>query len=95
MGHSGYEMLPHKMQKTIFKWMNTSTNHNMHHKYVRCNYGLYFNIWDRLLNTNHAKYEELFESVTARRNEAFSKAKDNDSNELQPEILLNNSSFSA
>lgn len=92
MGHSGYEILPHKMQQTFFKWMNTSTNHNMHHKYVRCNYGLYFNIWDRLLNTNHAKYEELFETVTARRDEAFARGAEENEEPVQ-ELSLNNSTI--
>jgi len=34
---------------------------------VKCNYGLYFNIWDILMNTNHAKYYATFDEVTARR----------------------------
>jgi len=76
MGHLGYEVFPQGMVKhPLFKWLNTSTNHNMHHKYVRCNYGLYFNIWDRIMHTNHAKYEETFEEVTARRDEGFRKLK--------------------
>lgn len=66
MGHLGFELFPkgfttHK----IFKLHNTSTHHNMHHRLVKCNYGLYFNIWDRLMKTNHAKYEQHFEEVTA------------------------------
>jgi sterol desaturase/sphingolipid hydroxylase (fatty acid hydroxylase superfamily) len=32
---------------------------------VHCNYGLYFNIWDRLMRTNHARYEEEYERVCA------------------------------
>jgi sterol desaturase/sphingolipid hydroxylase (fatty acid hydroxylase superfamily) len=76
LGHLGYELFPRRMlQHPLFKWMNTSTNHNMHHKYVRCNYGLYFNIWDRLMNTNHAKYYETFDEVTARRNDGFKKSR--------------------
>jgi sterol desaturase/sphingolipid hydroxylase (fatty acid hydroxylase superfamily) len=83
IGHLGYEIFPRKMmQHPLFKWMNTSTNHNMHHKYVRCNYGLYFNIWDRLLNTNHSKYYETFDEVTARRDEGFKKS-------AQPELNQN------
>jgi sterol desaturase/sphingolipid hydroxylase (fatty acid hydroxylase superfamily) len=76
MGHLGYEIFPRGMVRhPLFKWLNTSTNHNMHHKYVRCNYGLYFNIWDRIMNTNHAKYEELYEEVTARRDAVRNNAK--------------------
>lgn len=72
MGHLGYELFPAgALQHPLLKWLNTSTNHNMHHKYVRCNYGLYFNVWDRLMGTNHPKYEETFEEVTSRRTEGM------------------------
>ncbi|MEZ0388978.1 MAG: sterol desaturase family protein, partial [Verrucomicrobium sp.] len=37
-----------------------------HHEYYRGNYGLYFNVWDRLMGTNHEKYEERFAEVTNR-----------------------------
>jgi len=68
LGHLGYEFLPkgfttHK----VFKWHNTSTHHNMHHRFIKCNFGLYFNFWDRIMSTNHPKYEEIFESVVAQR----------------------------
>jgi lathosterol oxidase len=76
MGHLGYEIFPQgALRHPLLKWLNTSTNHNMHHKYVRCNYGLYFSIWDRIMKTNHAKYEETFDEVTARRAEGFKKLK--------------------
>lgn len=84
MGHLGYEIFPRGMVKhPLFKWLNTSTNHNMHHKYVRCNYGLYFNIWDRIMDTNHVKYEELYEEVTARRDAARGKAPQDMNAELE------------
>lgn len=87
MGHSGHEVFPHNTQKTIFRLVNTSTNHNMHHKYVRCNYGLYFNIWDRLMKTNHLKYEETFEAITARRDAAFKQPEEQ--TEFTPTVLAN------
>ena len=43
------------------KILNTTTNHAMHHEKMRGNYGLYFNVWDRLMGTNHAEYEERFD----------------------------------
>ena len=53
--------------KTPLKWvLNTPTNHIMHHETLRGNYGLYFNVWDRLMGTNHANYEARFEEVTSR-----------------------------
>lgn len=45
---------------------NTPTNHVMHHERMRGNYGLYFNIWDRLMGTNHPEYEARFREVTSR-----------------------------
>jgi Delta7-sterol 5-desaturase len=64
MGHLGYEFFPKSWNKTwLTKWINTSTNHNMHHQYFKGNYGLYFTIWDRLMGTLHPKYEERFEAV--------------------------------
>ncbi len=34
---------------------------------LAANYGLFFNVWDRLLGTNHTGYEERFGRVTAPR----------------------------
>lgn len=70
VGHLGYELFPRGFTKgTVTKWHNTSTHHNMHHKHVTCNYGLYFNFWDRVMGTNHAHYDEQFEAVIERRNQ--------------------------
>lgn len=68
VGHLGYELFPkgfatHK----LFKWHNTSTHHNMHHRLIKCNYGLYFNFWDRIMGTNHANYEQAFDDVVEQR----------------------------
>jgi len=86
MGHLGYEIFPKgALRNPLLSWLNTSTNHNMHHKYVRCNYGLYFSFWDRVMKTNHPKYEELFDEVTARR-DAGRAAKDKEPQELSGEL---------
>jgi sterol desaturase/sphingolipid hydroxylase (fatty acid hydroxylase superfamily) len=67
-GHMGYEFFPKGfVSNKYLKWHNTATNHNMHHRFVKCNYGLYFNIWDRMLKTNHPRYEEIYEEVIAQR----------------------------
>ena len=50
--------------------LNTPTNHIMHHEKMRGNYGLYFNIWDRLMGTNHRDYETRFREVTSRGTDA-------------------------
>jgi Delta7-sterol 5-desaturase len=68
IGHLGFELFPKGFAShRIFKWHNTSTHHNMHHRLVKCNYGLYFNIWDRLMKTNHPEYEKSFDSVIEQR----------------------------
>ncbi len=68
LGHLGYEIYPENFLKhPIGKWNNTSTHHNMHHRLVKCNYGLYFNIWDKIMGTNHELYEKSFEEIASRR----------------------------
>jgi lathosterol oxidase len=71
MGHLGYELFPKGFASHwLFKWHNTSTHHNMHHRLVKCNYGLYFNFWDRVMHTNHPGYEESFDDVVNQRQQA-------------------------
>lgn len=68
VGHLGYEMWPRGFATSRWTfWNNTSTHHNMHHRYVHCNYGLYFNWWDRLFGTNHPEYTARFNEITARK----------------------------
>lgn len=67
MGHAGYEIFP----AGFFRWgfgriLNTPTHHVQHHTAFRSNFGLYFNVWDRLMGTNHPDYEAVFEEVTNR-----------------------------
>ena len=67
IGHSGYEFFPKNfVRHPIGKWFNTATHHNMHHRRANGNYGLYFNIWDRWMGTNHADYETQFDKIKAR-----------------------------
>jgi len=67
-GHLGYELFPKGFAShKLFKWHNTSTHHNMHHRLVKCNYGLYFNFWDRVMGTNHPDYEKSFDEVVEKR----------------------------
>ena len=66
-GHAGYEYHPRWMMDTPLGWLlNTPTNHIMHHETMRGNFGLYFNVWDRLMGTNHPEYEGRFREVTSR-----------------------------
>jgi Delta7-sterol 5-desaturase len=67
LGHNGYEIYPRWLMDTwLGKLLNTTTNHVMHHEFQRGNYGIYFNIWDRVMGTNHEHYEARFREVTSR-----------------------------
>jgi len=66
LGHTGYEIHPKWLMESWWgKFINTPTNHVMHHETMRGNYGLYFNLWDRMMGTNQADYEERFRKVTS------------------------------
>jgi len=71
-GHLGYEIYSYGFLKSkIGKWLNTSTNHNIHHKYFIGNYGLYFRFWDEWMGTTHPQYEEtLSELLTKEKKES-------------------------
>jgi sterol desaturase/sphingolipid hydroxylase (fatty acid hydroxylase superfamily) len=65
-GHCGFEFLPKKFTRHwFFKWQNPVTHHDMHHSKFNCNYGLYFNIWDRIMGTLHSEYMNKFDEVKA------------------------------
>lgn len=64
-GHLGFELFPRGFNRhRLFKWLNTSVNHNMHHQYFTKNYGLYFTWWDRMMGTLNSNYDERFDRVT-------------------------------
>ena len=52
LGHLGFELFS---KKFISSWLgrlsNTSTHHNIHHIRPKYNFGIYFIIWDRWMNT--------------------------------------------
>lgn len=51
-GHCGREFYPRGMASHwLGRWINTSTAHAAHHARGRYNYGLYFMLWDRWMNT--------------------------------------------
>lgn len=51
-GHAGYEFTSSTERQKKRKWLlSYSIDHNQHHLYGRGNYGLYFNLWDRLMHT--------------------------------------------
>lgn len=66
-GHTGFEFHSRRLLNTpLGRLLNTPTNHVMHHETMRGNYGLYFNVWDRLMGTNQADYERRFREVASR-----------------------------
>jgi lathosterol oxidase len=68
VGHGGFEIFPHWfLDSWVGRFLNTPTNHAMHHRYFGSNFGLYFNFWDRLMGTNHRTYEERFRQLTSPR----------------------------
>lgn len=67
-GHLGYEVAPKWFRNSfLFEIVNTSTYHNLHHSKFKGNYGLYFRIWDRLLNTENPDYVEVYDRIQERR----------------------------
>lgn len=67
-GHMGYEFFPKGFTRNKWlKWHNTATHHNLHHRHVKYNFGIYFNFWDIIMKTSHPKYEENFEAVIVQR----------------------------
>ncbi|MEX0812971.1 MAG: sterol desaturase family protein [Chitinophagales bacterium] len=69
-GHLGYEIAPLWFRKTtIFKWMATSTYHNLHHSKFNGNFGLYFRWWDKWMNTEVPGYEKAYDKIQERRME--------------------------
>jgi len=51
--HMGWEMFPRWLVNgPIGDWVITASHHQRHHEQYRCNYGLYFRVWDRLCGTD-------------------------------------------
>lgn len=63
-GHIGFEITPAWFSRHwFFRWVNVVTHHDMHHTKFNCHYGLYFNIWDRIMGTIHPEFEEKYKKV--------------------------------
>jgi Delta7-sterol 5-desaturase len=65
IGHTGYEYNRSWFSKSWIRFfVNTPTNHIMHHESLKGNFGLYFNFWDRLMKTNHPEYDARLAQMT-------------------------------
>ena len=51
--HMGWEMFPRWLvHSKLGEWLITASHHQRHHDLYRCNYGLYFRVWDKLCGTD-------------------------------------------
>ncbi|SFF77907.1 C-5 sterol desaturase [Novosphingobium sp. CF614] len=51
--HMGWEMFPRRIvESRLGHWLITASHHHRHHEFYRCNYGLYFRVWDHLCGTD-------------------------------------------
>jgi lathosterol oxidase len=73
--HCGYEFFPRWWNKSwATKWFITTTFHDQHHRYFRCNYGGYTTIWDWICGTVRPKFQADFLALKARQDEPASGA---------------------
>ena len=69
LGHAGHEFLPTAYGKhKVLRYFLTPTHHDLHHSNCKYNFGIYFSFWDRLMGTNHEKYESIFLALKSREN---------------------------
>lgn len=67
-GHLGYEIMPKWFRKSVlFRFINTSVHHNLHHEKFNGNYGLYFRFWDRIMKTENPNYEKQYDKIQLNR----------------------------
>ena len=65
INHAGVEVYPRGFEKHwLGKWIVGATHHDLHHREFRFNYGLYFTFWDKWMNTESPRFEELFREKT-------------------------------
>ena len=51
--HMGWELFPRwVVHGPLGRWLITASHHQRHHEKYRCNFGLYFRVWDRLCGTD-------------------------------------------
>jgi lathosterol oxidase len=52
IGHLGFEFFsPQLRRSALGKFLASSTHHNLHHQKSKRNFGYYFTIWDRIMDT--------------------------------------------
>jgi sterol desaturase/sphingolipid hydroxylase (fatty acid hydroxylase superfamily) len=64
VGHLGFEIFDTRFaQRWPTRWHTTPTHHDLHHRWGRGNYGLYFTVWDDLFGTTRSDYREAFDGA--------------------------------
>lgn len=59
-GHTGFEFTtPAHRQHKRNAWLSYTIHHNRHHLHCRNNYGLYFTLWDKCMNTFIKEEEDV------------------------------------
>jgi sterol desaturase/sphingolipid hydroxylase (fatty acid hydroxylase superfamily) len=67
IGHLGVEIFPVDFANhALTRWHTTTTHHDLHHRWRRGNFGLYFSWWDALMRTELPEYRPAFAEVTTR-----------------------------
>ncbi|MGK7390222.1 MAG: sterol desaturase family protein [Candidatus Cyclobacteriaceae bacterium M2_1C_046] len=60
INHLDIEIYPESLQKSwVGKWLIGASHHHYHHKEFNTNYGLYFTFWDRWMNTESVKFQQM------------------------------------
>jgi sterol desaturase/sphingolipid hydroxylase (fatty acid hydroxylase superfamily) len=68
VGHLGFEIWPSGFARhPLTRWHLTPTHHDLHHRFGKGNYGLYFSLWDEWMRTTRPDYAATHDGVTARR----------------------------
>ncbi len=61
--HLGYEVLPRSAVTLGWgKYLISGVHHVQHHRFFRCNYGLFFSFWDLWMKTENANFSSEFEA---------------------------------
>jgi Delta7-sterol 5-desaturase len=64
IGHLGFEVFSPRLTASRWgRWLNSSTNHNLHHQKPHGNYGLFFRFWDEWMGTTHSNYDEVLRNL--------------------------------
>lgn len=66
--HSGYELMPARVDgRPLLDWLTTTTHHDLHHAHAGYNFASWFTWWDRWMGTQHPNYYQRYASVALAR----------------------------